>query len=146
MCWITQLCVSSGYRNQGHAKYLLENLREGENDCGFGILSSHPYAILAALRVYGRGPHEVDLQMTKEHAAAIMQSSPVPYVKEAKLHGSLFGCVEDGSVSCADTAFWVDHEEPLAALASVRAKGVKWPFGDLPDGHEFLIIVKARGD
>jgi hypothetical protein len=144
MCWITQLCVSSEYRNKGLAKILLENLREGETDRGFGILTSHPYAILAALRVYGRGPHEVDLKMTKEHAAAIMQSCPVNYVNEAKLHGSLFGVVDDGSVSCVDTAFWVDHEEPLAALESVRAKGIAWPFGDLPEGHEFLIIVKAK--
>ena len=126
------------YRNQGLDKQLLESLREGEdNRCCFGILSSHPFAILAVLRDNGRGPHEVDLQVTKEHAAAIMRSSPVPYVKEAGLRGSLLGTGEDGSVSCADTAFWIDHEEPLAALVSVWAKGIEWSFGDLPEGMSF---------
>ena len=143
MVWITQLCVSGAHRSQGVAKRLVEALREEER--GMGVLSSHAHAILAVLHVYGRPTEEVDLTMTRDHARAIMDSCPVQYVKDAKLHGSLFGEVDDGSVSCADTQFWVDHEEPLKALDAVRDNGVVWPFGELPEGHEFLILVKAKG-
>lgn len=146
MLWITQLVVSSAHRNQGLAKKLLEELREKER--GFGILSSHPFAILAVLRVFGRGPEDVNLEMTKMHAKSLMMSCPVEYVQTAKLRGSLFSQdgKEDvgGAISCADTEFWVDHEEPLEALKIVREKGIVWPFGNLPDGHEFLILVKAK--
>lgn len=146
MLWITQFCVSSSFRNQGIAKELLEALRENEH--GFGILSSYPFAILAVLRVFGRGSEEIaDLDMAKNHARPLMASCPVSYVKNAKIHGSLFEKeVKDGSVSCADTKFWVDHTEPLQALATIQKKGIAWPFGDLPDGHEFLVLVKAKAD
>jgi hypothetical protein len=79
--------------------------------------------------------------MVKEHAAGIMAASPVQYVKDAKLKGSIFG-LDDGAVCCADTQFWVDHTEPLAALATVKTK-VDWPFGELPEGCEFLVLVKS---
>ncbi|KAJ5888318.1 hypothetical protein N7495_008359 [Penicillium taxi] len=102
-------------------------------------------AILAALRAFGRGPEEVDLTMAQEHARSIMASCPVSYVRTARLHGSIFDDdTRDGTISCADTQFWVNHEEPLKTLASIRAKGIVWPFGDLPDGFEFLIMVKAK--
>jgi hypothetical protein len=122
---------------------LLE-LRKGESDRSFGILSSHPAAIMATLRAFGRGLEEVNLQMVKEHARAIMDSSPVEYVKTATLRGNLFGTDEgDGSVSCASTQFFVDHSEPLAALEAVKRRGVEWPFGTLPEGCEFLVLVKS---
>jgi hypothetical protein len=126
---------------------LLLKLREGEQDRGFGLLSSHPFAIKAALRAFGRGLDEVDLSMTKEHAATIMASCPVDYVHEAKLKGSLFegDGAETGVVSCADTNFYVDHTEPLNALEIVKQSGLEWPFGDLPEGHEYLVLVKGRG-
>lgn len=145
MVWITQLCVSSKYRNQGVAKKLLETLRRKAH--GFGILSSHSFAISAVLRVFGGGLGDVELNMTKHHARAVMESCPVGYVKEAKLRGSLFeDDVNDGTVSCADTQFWVDHEEPLKALKLVKKKGIVWPFGELPDGHEFLVLIRAAAD
>lgn len=82
--------------------------------------------------------------MVREHAQAIMAASPVNYVKTAKPKGSLFEEGDQGGViCCADTHFWVDHAEPLAALAAVRERGVEWPFGDLPEGCEFLVLVKA---
>lgn len=144
MVWITQLCVHSKYRSQGIAKKLLEALRQKERGCG--ILSSHPFAILAVLRVFGRGPEDVDLKTTKRHARAVMSTCPVGYVKEAKLQGALFDDnIKDGTVSCADTQFWVDHKEPLRALESVKEKGFAWPFGELPDGHEFLVLLKGQG-
>ena len=82
--------------------------------------------------------------MAREHAQAIMAASPVNYVKSAKPKGSLFEKGrEDGVVCCADTAFWVDHAEPLAALAAVKERDVQWPFGELPEGCEYLVLVKA---
>lgn len=62
------------------------------------------------------------------------------YVRTAKLRGALF---EDkpSDYGTIYTSFWVDHEEPLDALEIIRSKGVDWSLGDLPDGHESLIIV-----
>ncbi|RMZ69554.1 amp-binding enzyme [Pyrenophora seminiperda CCB06] len=145
ICWVTQLCVDHEYRGKKLATQLLLLLREGEQDGSFGILSSHPGAILAALRAWGRGIEKVDMNMVKEHSAGVMTSSPVKYVREAKLKGSVFGVVndsDDGTVCCADTQFWVDHTEPLAAVAEVKKRGI-WPFGELPDGCEFLVLVKG---
>jgi hypothetical protein len=122
---------------------MLLNLRENEHDWGFGILSSHPAAIRAALRAFGRGIEDVELNMVKDHAPAMMQSSPVPYVKTARPMGSLFGQGdEEGAICCANTGFWVDHADPMAALEQIKGEGVKWPFGQLPEGCEFLLFVK----
>jgi hypothetical protein len=62
----------------------------------------------------------------------------------AKPVGSLFdqGC-ESGSICCTDTRLWVDHADPLAVLDQAREKGVQWPFGELPEGCEFLVFVKG---
>jgi len=144
ICWITQLCIDPKYRRHRLATGLLLKLREGKNDRGFGILSSHPAAILAALRAFGRGIEEVDLKMAREHARAIMDCSPVGYVKEAVLRGGLFKTHgEDNVVCCAYTNFWVDHTEPLEVLQAVKARGIDWPFGDLPEGCEFLVMVEG---
>ena len=117
-------------------------MRDGDKDRGFGILSSHPAAILGALRAWGRGIEEADLSMVREHALGIMAVSPVAYIRDAKLQGTLFGEEREGGVCCADTQFWVDHEEPLTALAQVK-KRVAWPFGELPEGCEFLVLVRG---
>ena len=99
---------------------------------------------MAALRAFGRGLEDVNLDMTKEHARVITDSSPVAYVKSAELKGTLFGVGGgDGSCCCASTNFYVDHAEPLAALEGVEARGVHWPFGSLPEGCEFLVLVKS---
>jgi hypothetical protein len=160
MCWVTQLCVDPEFRGMKLAtnvfhkwkhsaswpdiSQILIELGKGENDSGFGILSSHPAAVMAALRAFGRGLEEVNLEMVREHARGIMDSSPVAYVRNAKLRGSLFGAEEEGGVvCCADTGFFVDHAEPLAALEAVKNRGVKWPFGSLPEGCEFLVLVKG---
>jgi hypothetical protein len=121
---------------------LLIKLCENEKDDRFGILSSYPFAIMAALRAFGRGVEKVDLSIAKADATKTMDTSPVEYVRTAKLRGSLFDDnTADGTVSCADTNFFVDHTEPLEALAAVHAKGTSWPFGDLPEGFEFLVFV-----
>lgn len=146
ICWVTQLCVAPEYRGQKLATNILRRLGECEGDQGaLGILSSHPAAILAALRAWGGGIKEVNLDMVREHAAGIMAASPVTYVREAKLQGTLFGRDDAEGICCADTQFWVDHKEPLAALAAVKERGVAWPFGHLPDGCEFLGLVEGAG-
>ncbi|KAF9695747.1 hypothetical protein EKO04_006256 [Ascochyta lentis] len=119
-----------------------------------GILSSHPAALLATLRAFGSGIENLDLETVRRRARAVMDGSPIDYVRGAKLVGRLFE-QEDGdgsgsgdgsgnaSVCCADTAFWVDHAEPLAALDVVRERGVAWPFGELREGCEFLVLVES---
>ena len=112
----------------------------------FSILSSHPAAIMAALRAWGRGIEAVDIHFAKNHAAGIMAASPVAYVRDEKLKGRKFVIHdhdnEDGAVCCADTKFWVDHAEPLTVLAEVKANRNMdvWPFGELPPGCEFLAL------
>jgi hypothetical protein len=46
-------------------------------------------------------------------------------------------------VSSVDTNFFVDHTEPLEALAFVK-ENMDWPLGELIDGHEFLLILEAK--
>ncbi len=139
--WVTQLCVKSGYRSQGVAKMLLKALYDDEY--AVGVLSSHAHAILAVSHICGKSV-KTDFTMAQNRAKTIIKSCPVQYVRNAKLHGSLFEEVKDGSVSCAGTNFWVDHKEPLEALAAVRSRGTLWPFGELPHGHDFLVLVEVR--
>lgn len=141
--WITQLCLAASQRGKGISKLLIEQLRSGERI--MGILSSHPYAIMAVLRVSGCEFEQVDLQMAKDHGHAIMKSCPVPYVHNAVLRGSLFEeNAPQGVVSCAHTSFFVDHTEPLHALQTLEIAGIIWPFGTLPDGHEFALIIEPN--
>lgn len=73
-----------------------------------------------------------------------MDESPVAYVKNARLRGSLFDDEDsDGSVCCADTGFWVDQTESVAALEQLKKKGVKWPFGELLEGCEFVVLIRS---
>lgn len=159
VCWITQLVVHEDYRERGLATGLLNQLRhDGDDICG--IVSSHPAACLAAAKAFGSkrvsmsllgstlnitaSIGTVRLGYIKEYAEEIMKASPIRYVEDAKLRGSLFDPEDaSGLVSCVDTGFWVDHTEPLKALAWVRGT-VEWPLGELHDGHEFLLVFEAR--
>lgn len=85
------------------------------------------------------------------HARNIIAASPIAYVRDAKLCGTLFdpsGATAetdtntDGLVSGVDTEFFVDHKEALSALAWLR-KHELWSLGDLPDGHEFLLVFES---
>ncbi|KAJ7453084.1 hypothetical protein FB451DRAFT_1354284 [Mycena latifolia] len=115
VCWITQLVVSKGHRRKGIATMLLRLLRNcGEYDA-FGLASSHPAACIALSKL-GR----------------------------AQLAGSAFDseCTSK-AVSTVFTKFFVDHREPLETIAEFqRQYGDIWPLGELPEGHEFLIIVE----
>ena len=106
-----------------------------------GILSSHPAAIIATMMACGQGLSEFSLDTTKKLAKHVMASCPVQYVRKAKLRGRLFQPgAQAGVVCCADTNFFVDHMEPMKVLAAVKDRLV-WPFGDLPEGYEFLALV-----
>lgn len=99
---------------------------------------------MGTLRAFGHGREGVDLSVASILANKIMDTSPVEYVRTARLHGSLFdNKVSDGTVSCADTNFFVDHAEPDAALEAVPSRGPKWPPGRLPEGHEFLALMEC---
>jgi hypothetical protein len=82
----------------------------------------------------------------KACAGEVMADSPIAYVKQAKLCGSLFqpdGTASDTTlVSGVETNFFVDHEEPLSALKWLQGEDL-WPLGDLPDGIEFLLVFEA---
>ncbi|KAI9879999.1 MAG: hypothetical protein M1830_006116 [Pleopsidium flavum] len=143
VCWITQLVVDRDYRERGLALGLLQMLKQ-DDDGIYGLVSSHAAACLAATKVFGNGIAAVNLDFIREHGEAIMKASPVSYIKDAKPTGNLFNPkAADGTVSCLNTSFFVDHTEPLEALEGIREQ-MDWPLGELIDGHEFLVIVEAR--
>ncbi|WEW59404.1 hypothetical protein PRK78_004876 [Emydomyces testavorans] len=143
VCWITQLVVDRDYRERGLAGGLLRSLRVDADDM-YGIMSSHPAACLAAATSFGTNIEKVPLDFVKENAEAIMRVSPIPYIREAKLCGSLFKPEDSTGLVCGvNTGFFVDHEEPLDALKMVRETW-DWPLGDLLDGHEYLLVLPGK--
>ena len=73
-----------------------------------------------------------------------MKASPVSYIRDAKLCGAVFDTADSsGLVSGVNTGFFVDHEEPLEALAHVR-QSWQWPLGELPDGYEYLLVLRSK--
>lgn len=92
-------------------------------------------------------PH-ARLDFMQACASEIMAGSLIAYVKTAKLCGSLFqpdDTVTGNSnslVSGVDTNFFVNHEEPLDALAWLQNQGL-WQLGRLPDGVEYLLIFET---
>lgn len=125
-------------------------------------MSSHPAACLAAAKAFGStraydrlyqksdtdvwigGISTVAVDFIRDNAEAIMKTSPIGYVKDAQLRGSLFDREDtSGAVSSVYTHFFVNHTEPLEALAWVR-EGMEWPLGELLDGQEFLLMIPVR--
>lgn len=150
ICWITQLVVHRDFRLRGLASGLLAAIKAYHWRANvYGIMSSHPAACLTAARCFGATIEELDLNFTRREAGSILKSSPIAYIRNAKLRGTLFGHSQgeeekSGPLVCGvDTEFYVSHEEPSRALEIVR--GVwKWPLGDLPEGHEFLVMERVR--
>ncbi|KAI6709440.1 hypothetical protein JHW43_008018 [Diplocarpon mali] len=143
VCWVTQLVVDRRYRERGLAQGLLNQLRQKDMDMS-GIMSSHPAACLAAAKTFGSFPGIFQLGLTGKYAEEILHTSPIDYVKGAQLRGSLFDAGDtSGFVSSADSGFFVDHGEPLEALALVR-NHMDWPFGKLIEGLEFIITEARR--
>ncbi|KAI9780711.1 MAG: hypothetical protein M1816_002760 [Peltula sp. TS41687] len=144
VCWITQLVVHREYRERGLAAGLLNALKQDTDEI-YGLVSSHAAACLAAAKSLGDPLNANQLRFIRDHAEGIMKASPVTYVTNAKLRGSLFDTSQDhnGMISSVDTGFFVDHTEPLEALAWVQ-ENTDWPLGKLLDGHEFLLIMEAK--
>jgi hypothetical protein len=82
----------------------------------------------------------IDTDFISQHAQEIFNVTPVRYLKNIKLRGTLFEDCSPNVVSCVYTEFFVDHDEPLEALKVFKEKG-RWCLGDLLDGHEFLVIL-----
>ena len=59
----------------------------------------------------------MDTNFIVKNASKILHSTPVDYLKDVKLAGSLFddSCT-NGAVSCVFTELYVDHAELLATL------------------------------
>ncbi|KAJ5551758.1 hypothetical protein N7535_000299 [Penicillium sp. DV-2018c] len=143
VCWITQLVVDKYHRHKGLATGLLLTLREYHDDI-YGIMSSHPAACLAAAKAFGRSIEKIDLGFIGKNANETMSTSPVPYIRDAELCGTVFIADDTtGMVSGVNTKFFVDHEEPLKVLRVVE-KEWDWPLGQLAEGHEYLLVLPAR--
>ncbi|OBT55413.1 hypothetical protein VE04_03610 [Pseudogymnoascus sp. 24MN13] len=131
------------YREQGLATSLLRSLREERDDI-YGIMSSHPGACLAAGKSFGTTIETVPLDFIRTEADAVMKSSPIVYVRDAKLCGTIFDPNDStGLVSGVNTSFFVSHDEPLEALEVVRG-AYKWPLGELSDGCEYLLVLQVK--
>lgn len=92
------------------------------------------------------GIEKIGVDFSRDNAEAIMKESPISYVKEAEIHGSLFDSEDkSGAISSVYTKFFVEHTEPLKVLAKVREE-LDWPLGELLDGHEFLLVLEGRRD
>ena len=86
----------------------------------------------------------IQLDFIRKHLGSILRTSPIRYVREAKPRGSLFDAGDaSGALSNVDSNFYVDHDEPLEVLVRVR-ESMDWPLGELLDGHEFVLLLKAR--
>lgn len=91
----------------------------------------------------GTSIRSVDTYFCQRFAKSIIENSPVDYVREMKLCGSLFDAnCKTGAISAVFTSFYVDHTEPLEALAEYREHG-PWALGELLEGHEFLVILQV---
>lgn len=123
-------------------------------------MSSHPAACLAAAKAYGSKSYrklytaqfshrvgtieKVDLGFINETASKVLSTSPIPYIRDSKLCGTIFDALDaSGMVSGVNTHFFVDHKEPLEALEVVKDQW-EWPLGSLPEGHEYLLILAGK--
>lgn len=89
---------------------------------------------------------QIDLSFVRDHAAAILARSPIPYLRKAPLRGELFGeACADGAISLVDTSFHLDHQEPQKVLDGYCAEN-KWTLGTLRAGHEFVVVVPVSAE
>lgn len=141
-CWITQLVVHRDYRRRGLATGLLQILRSNlDNNMYYGIMSSHPASCMAAAACFGPRINGVSLEFIRDNAEEVIKTSPVPYVRGAKLHGSLFDSDDSTGLVCGvDTGFFVDHAEPLGVLREVQGTRNRL-LGELLEGYEYLLVL-----
>lgn len=138
--------VHKHYRKRGLARGLITALQQNSDDI-FGVISSHPAAYLAAATSYGStfhhdaslvinrmlitlgiqgGIERISIDFIQKYAKAILETSPISYIRDAKLTGSIFGQASAGMVSGVNTDFFVNHDEPLKALMRIREE-LSWP-------------------
>jgi hypothetical protein len=127
--WITQMVVNSNYRHQKIAQTLLHAIMGTTCTC-IGLASSHPYAVLALEKAVGRSA-KASQAFARAFANDIITESGIPY-----LMGKEFLFQDD--LCLINTEFFVDHDEPQAALDSI---GQSWELGPLRDGHEFVAVI-----
>lgn len=61
---------------------------------------------------------DVSLKFARDHALGLMRVSPIKYIRDAKLCGSLFNADDtSGMVSGVNSNFFLDHDELSDALA-----------------------------
>ncbi|OJJ80737.1 uncharacterized protein ASPGLDRAFT_1501590 [Aspergillus glaucus CBS 516.65] len=145
ICWVTQLLVHKNYRQRGLATDILACLKSNKISDSYGIMSSHPASIMATASSFGFTIDGIDLDFVRINAKGIIRALPIPSVRDAKLRGLLFEEFDasTGLVCGAGTNFFVDHKEPEETLNSIP-RTRKWYFGKLPEGHEYLLILKGR--
>ncbi|KZT72302.1 hypothetical protein DAEQUDRAFT_755157 [Daedalea quercina L-15889] len=140
--WITQLVVDKSYRGRGIA--LLHTLMVSDAFQGvsvLGVASSHPATCAALARLARTAVGSLDLDFTHTHARDVLAQTPVRYLDDAELHGSLFGGDHPrGAVCSIFTRFYIDHEEPLRVLQTFKDVE-NWSLGELHEGYEFLVVV-----
>jgi hypothetical protein len=128
----------------------------------YDLMSSHPAAYLAAATAFESKGHTtlsfcdfdidpligdinaVPVGFIRDNAEAVMKASPISYVGDAQLRGSLFDPEDkSGLISSIYTKIFGDHTEPDEALSWVR-EGLDWSLGELLDGYEILLVVEVR--
>ncbi|KAI0190261.1 hypothetical protein EV127DRAFT_495468 [Xylaria flabelliformis] len=119
VCQVTQL--SSCGKGPQVATGLLRALRKDTDDV-HGIVGSHPAACLAATRASGTTIERASsLDFIGKNAGSIMEITPIPYIRDSRLRGTLFDNKDSTAlISGMDTKFFVEHDEPLEALTKVR--------------------------
>lgn len=82
----------------------------------------------------------MDTTFCKHYARIILDKSPVTYIKDKELNGSIFDdeC-RTGAISSVLTNFYTNHDEALEALVEYKRTG--WVLGELLNSNEFLIIL-----
>ncbi|KAF8812722.1 hypothetical protein BYT27DRAFT_6406453 [Phlegmacium glaucopus] len=147
--WVTQLVVDATVRRRYIATQLVQTLKTHElfrDITAIGLASSHPASVNALAKYSNIRVNMVDTNFISQNARKILAATPISYIKDTQLRGSIFeeNC-ETRAVSCANTMFYIDHREPLEVLEDFKRQG-RWCLGELLEGHEFLIIVPVPGN
>lgn len=111
-------------------------------------MSSHPAACMAATKSFTsclQNPY-VELDFIAAHAEEVIKSSPIEYIRDAKLHGKIVGDKNSPMVCGVDTGFFVDHTEPNKVLREIQEDGGDsgWKLGELLEGHEFFLLLRPK--
>ena len=67
---------------------------------------------MVATSALGKGIEKVCLEFIRENAEEVIRASPILYVREAKLHESIFKLGDLSGLVCGvNTQFFIDHRE-----------------------------------